>query len=305
MTFSELPEEFEKNHGLHAYLFISPDQKERRTAALSMAMSQMCKNSDENGKPCGKCSDCIKIAACTHPDCMITGAEKTGVDDIRKIRNEAYLAPNEANIKVFILENTDKFNVQSQNALLKILEEPPKNVKFILTAATKTSILPTVRSRVCILSGAGRTREQYTSAVKNAHAGLSSDTACLLSGFCLYYDGTEIESMDTELYKGAFDLCEKYFMGEEKNPVMSFPKKREEIMVYLQVFMLISHDILVRRGSEGKIPSVLPDEKINKICTRISQKKAIALYDIFENAYLHADSFSNTNALLSYLQTNV
>lgn len=80
------------------------------------------------------------------------GKNKVSVDDVRAMRDSVYLSPNEAARRVVILESVDNFNAASLNALLKILEEPPEGRIFLLTAASKSAVLPTVLSRVCVLA---------------------------------------------------------------------------------------------------------------------------------------------------------
>jgi len=307
MNEKYLPEGFSNNSRLHAYLFISPDAKIRRDTAVKAAKSVLCDNCSENAVPCGKCPNCVKMDAGTHPDCFFIGAdgEKTGVDDVRKIENEAYLATNEASRKVFVLENADKYSVQSQNALLKIIEEPPKNVIFILTASSKNSLLPTVRSRVCALYCKARTLEEYTSAVSAAHKLISPELCKKAALFAMNYDDTPVEMLDTDTLLSAFELADKYFSGQERQPVLSFPKKREQMLCYLQTFMLVLRDILVCRTAGSTKDSFFPPEEISRWCAKTSQKRAVSLYDTFEDAYLHLDSFSNLNALLAVLSQNI
>ena len=121
--------------------------------AKFIATAAVCKNSE---KPCGNCNYCIKAQNGNHPDIKYyqpTGVSKTyPVDLIREIRMDAYILPNEANKKVYILKDIDNISSQSQNALLKILEEPPNYILFILTCLQKSSLLETVLSRVMVFN---------------------------------------------------------------------------------------------------------------------------------------------------------
>ncbi|MEE1281349.1 MAG: ATP-binding protein, partial [Acutalibacteraceae bacterium] len=90
----------------------------------------------ESNKPCNACSQCKKVETENHPDiytAQLAGkTEVVNVDEIRKICNDAYIKPNEATTKVYIIPNADKMQIQAQNAFLKVLEEPPQNILFIL-----------------------------------------------------------------------------------------------------------------------------------------------------------------------------
>lgn len=108
-------------------------------------------------KPCGECSACRKAIGNNHPDIYETdGKTKKSdaftVDSVREIRTNAFIVPNEANAKIYILKNGQNMNEQAQNALLKILEEPPHYVYFIILTSQKSKMLDTVLSRVSVYS---------------------------------------------------------------------------------------------------------------------------------------------------------
>ena len=98
-------------------------------------------------------SEKIREGIC--PDVMTFSCEEgkktIGVDSIRLLKESAALAPNDLDHKVFVIDGADKLTVQAQNALLKILEEPPAGVYLFLLCESVSSLLPTVLSRVVIL----------------------------------------------------------------------------------------------------------------------------------------------------------
>lgn len=108
----------------------------------------------ESNKPCDACSQCKKVETENHPDiytAQLAGkTEVVNVDEIRKICNDAYIKPNEAKTKVYIIPNADKMQIQAQNAFLKVLEEPPQNILFILCCTSAQQLLLTIRSRVTV-----------------------------------------------------------------------------------------------------------------------------------------------------------
>ncbi len=111
------------------------------------------------GRPCGLCPHCRKAMAGTHPDIRRFAREKDKriftVEPVRTLREEAWVLPNEADRKVFILEAADTMNLAAQNALLKVLEEPPAGTMFLLQVENPGILLETIRSRcVTIQPGA-------------------------------------------------------------------------------------------------------------------------------------------------------
>ena len=120
----------------------------KRTFARIAAMAAACR---ENPRPCLKCEACRKILSGISPDVIFIGIPKDkksiGVEAVRDIKATAYIAPNDLDVKCYIINDTDSMTVQAQNALLKLFEEPPGGVYFILLCTSPSSLLPTVRSR--------------------------------------------------------------------------------------------------------------------------------------------------------------
>jgi len=141
---THLPSNFDSSRLSHAY--ISP-----HSLADSLAMAAVC--SGNGKKPCMVCSHCLKTQRGIHPDIATIKkpAKKRDiiVDQIRELKRDVIIVPNEAEKKVYIIDNAHLMNGNAQNAFLRILEEPPSHTVFILKTDTPAELLPTVRSR-CI-----------------------------------------------------------------------------------------------------------------------------------------------------------
>ena len=133
----------------HALMIEGPRGSGRRTLARLLAKAAVCKSTDQ--KPCGVCAHCMKAAGGNHPDIFEAGGEGASrsfhVDIIKQIRDNAYVLPNEAERRVYILAGAQGMTEQAQNALLKILEEPPAHLIFILTCENRSQLLTTIQSR--------------------------------------------------------------------------------------------------------------------------------------------------------------
>lgn len=138
----------------HALILEGPADSGKTELALEIARAAVCLNDGE--KPCGRCAGCVKAQAGSHPDIAVADGDADArafpIDAIRKIRADAYIRPNEAPNRVFVLLGAHNMAEGSQNALLKVLEEPPEHVIFILTAGSAAALLPTVRSRAQVIS---------------------------------------------------------------------------------------------------------------------------------------------------------
>ena len=131
----------------HFYLISGPSGSGKRTLARLLAAAILCRS---QGRPCGACPACRKALGAGHPDLItIDDPEKktVPVDLVRQARADMYIRPNEADHKIYLFPRGQDMAEPSQNALLKILEEPPAYGVFILLTENPEKLLPTVRSR--------------------------------------------------------------------------------------------------------------------------------------------------------------
>lgn len=133
----------------HAVIIEGSDKAKTLETAKFLSMYAVCR--DKN-KPCMQCSQCHKAMNKAHADIYYAYPEKKSgiytVEQIHKITEDASIRPNEADAKVYIFEDAEnRLDVVQQNALLKLIEEPPQNVNFVFTCQNSLSLLATIRSR--------------------------------------------------------------------------------------------------------------------------------------------------------------
>lgn len=150
--FKTLTELFNGGRFPHALLLEGPDGSGKQTAAAFAAAMLLCR---EKEAPCGECLSCKKLKSGNHPDLttlLPQGKSKSiSVDSVRDMKTEAFVSAHESERRVFLIPEAQRLNIQSQNALLKILEEPPENAYFILTVPSCSNLLETVLSRLTVL----------------------------------------------------------------------------------------------------------------------------------------------------------
>lgn len=131
----------------HFYLISGQTGSGRKTLARLLSAALVC--TGEN-KPCMGCAHCRKAMANSHPDIITIDDEEkryVPVELVRHARSDIYIQPNEANKKVYLLPRAQDMLPPAQNALLKVLEEPPSYGVFILITDNPEKLLPTIRSR--------------------------------------------------------------------------------------------------------------------------------------------------------------
>ena len=131
----------------HAYLFTGTRGTGKTTCAKILAKAVNCEH-PENGNPCNKCSSCLGIESGGFLDVMeLDAASNNGVDHVRALRDEAIYSPAQVKKRVYIIDEVHMLSIAAFNALLKILEEPPEHLMFILATTELHKVPATILSR--------------------------------------------------------------------------------------------------------------------------------------------------------------
>jgi len=135
-------------HVSHSYLFCGPRGTGKTSTGRILAKAINCLTNEGKGEPCNACERCQAITEGRALDVIeIDAASNTGVDNIRDLRERVNYAPNEAQYKIYIIDEVHMLSTSASNALLKTLEEPPPHVIFVLATTEVHKVLPTVMSR--------------------------------------------------------------------------------------------------------------------------------------------------------------
>ncbi|MER2147536.1 MAG: hypothetical protein ABS987_00120 [Ruminococcus sp.] len=160
----------------HALIIESEQEDKAAQLALFLSMAAVCDNAE---RPCGVCKNCLNAQKKNHPDVQYLQLEpkkkQYTVDQMRALIADAYILPNEANAKVYVLEQCDdRFSTLAQNTFLKLSEEPPQNVFFILLCKSARRLLTTILSRFTVirLKGSASFDDDALAAAKSIAEGI-------------------------------------------------------------------------------------------------------------------------------------
>ena len=253
----------------HAYILSSPDRAACLNLAGQIAAAAVCERGTD--APCGRCRGCRKAGSGVHPDIVHIrreeGRQFVSVDQIRAMTADAFVLPNEAARKVYILDEADKMKTpEAQNAALKTLEEPPAGVIFLLCVTNPGSLLPTVRSRCVELSCNSEKSEETDAGKKRALEYLrlaAEEDALGLCAWCLQND--RMDRNETAAFlESAQTLLGELVTGRREEPRVERARLRalleliERCMAYQQmnvsgrqIFGLLAVDSIARSGNRG------------------------------------------------------
>ena len=158
----------------HFYLIAGPQGSGKHTLAKLLAAAIECQ---DTGRPCLRCSTCRKVMGDLHPDVIRVADpehKNVAVKVVRQFRDDVFIRPNEAAYKIYVLDQD--LGVEGQNALLKILEEPPQYGVFFLLTDNPEKILPTVRSRCVELQLLPLSQQVMTKQLQQRFPSADADT---------------------------------------------------------------------------------------------------------------------------------
>ena len=265
----------------HAIILEGANEDTRLVFAKTLAKALVCSESENSLRPCGKCANCMKAESDSHVDIKkVEGTNKSktvSVEDIRRVRSDAYVVPNEAERKVYIITSAHKMNETAMNAFLKVLEEPPSYVNFILECEDKAMLLETVKSR-CAAFRMGDLTDDSATKKKLEKAYESAEKI----GKAIFSD-SEVELMKV---LGAFE------------------KDKDLLKLSLEEVILILRDSLVIRSGENNLMSQNEDSA-RLIAGGMTTERIMQVMQVVGDSISGIEHYANYNLLLARLSSRL
>jgi len=250
-----------------SFLLSGPKGAGKTSVARIIARAVNCKDI-QDGEPCGKCENCLMVLKGADLDVMeIDAASNRGIDDIRNLKESSYLMPSKLKKKVFIVDEVHMLTKEAFNALLKVIEEPPEHVIFILCTTDEGKIPETILSRLVKIEFRKGTKSELIQSmeriVKGEDLEISDEVLSLLA--------VKSDGSFRNLQKGLNEI------------VMEYGKKisKENVEAYIAgKFGDYSGEEIEKDLTRGEIKVIL--EKLEKLAT-----KGINFVNLRENWLLY------------------
>ena len=278
----------ETGHISNTYVFEGQKGVGKRLCAQIFAKALVCETPAQHA-PCGSCSACLKAISGNHPDIVyVRQAEEEksiGVDEVRQqILDEIYLKPFLAKRRIFIIGEGDILTDGAQNALLKVLEEPPAYVVFILCVTSRDKLLETVISRSCVMRFSPLSQEQVSQYLKTKQ--YDEARIELAAGVCQGSIGRALSFLSDKKGEQLFEDSIKHLMALNQEPAAvqsaaTFLREErayiDEIVTFMMTFL---RDCIFLKS--GLAAGVLYQSKLSQIrafAENISKKALLSAYD--------------------------
>ena len=284
----------------HFYLICGPEGSGRHTLARLLAAAVLCQ---DTAKPCLRCTPCRKLLENNHPD-FITVEDpehkNVAVKIVRQFREDVFIRPNESDHKIYFLPQ--ELGIEGQNALLKILEEPPQYGVFILLTDNPETLLPTVRSRCTELllrpldprTLQKALRERFPKATDEDLAAAASRSGGFLGqAIRLMTDGTALPPQ-TEAFAAAFAAKDALKLTCVLVPMEKL--KRDQLLPLLESWVQLLESALAYRSGSSAVSAAARD-----IGTRRSPGDLMAAIHALQKGIEYAQTNVSPAAICGWL----
>ncbi len=240
----------EKLH--QALLFVGPAGSGKKTLALFLGAALNC--ADRKEPPCGQCLSCRKTTTLTQPDLRIISREGSNIriEQIRRLKEETVSRPYEGRKRVWIIDGAEDMSVPAANSFLKLLEEPPEYVNFILLTSRAQALLPTIKSRCQIFTFKAVAEEKLAEFLverENCSLNKARTFASLAGGVV----GQAVAMVTDENFQALRSQVASFFSRLQENekgetfPLAEELSKEKNLKLFLSLWLLFLRDVLIYR----------------------------------------------------------
>jgi DNA polymerase-3 subunit delta' len=309
----------------HALLITGDEGSGKTTLSYEIAAAINCERRGDQTVPlpCRCCTTCKRIYENGFTDVSFlrraSGKATIGVDEVRAFREDMFLSATEADKKIYIIEEADKLTPNAQNALLKVLEEPPTDLIIMLICESADDVLTTIKSRAQTVSMQRfepTEIEEYLKMSKNGTATLPAGQATretLMSADGRI--GRAIELLSQGAESGGYrELCQRIVTALQKGSdyatlytaLTSLPQKRAELSEALEELIGAVRDLLLLKfDPDAPLVFYAEREAARELCAAFSSKRLLGIYDLISGALAENKKNANVPALIANLSARI
>lgn len=301
----------------HAFLISGPEGSGKMTLAKEMAAAFNCE-SGANGLsplPCHACNTCRRIFEGGFTDVKTLSKPKdkatVGVGEIRDFREDMFLSATESDYKIYIINDAEKMTVNAQNALLKVLEEPPNNVVIILLTESLDAILTTIKSRAQHIA-----MQRFSVDELEGYFGQGADgkrELLMASDGCigeakkmLGENADEVRKTRNTILRAINAMKPRAPYSELYTAIKDFPTKKDELCNTLECLMTALRDLIVSKFDKNA-PSLFftSREACEEMARDIPTKRITQIYDVVKDSLDDLSKNANINAMITCLGARI
>ncbi len=270
----------------HAYVFYGNEGTGKKTMAKWFAKLLLCQHPTEQGA-CGVCENCLLNQSGTHPDLYFfdaQGKKSIAVEQVRAMIQDVYVKPFTAQKKVYLVSQADRMTPAAQNALLKVLEEPPLYAVFVLLCDQEANLLDTVLSRTVKIHFPGATDEEISAMLLREFPEADRRAIVASAGGSIGYakhlaqDGHVIS-----LQKEAASQLEQVILQGEKSlfgAVRFLDKQKEDASFILNFWSMLLRDVLLLKTNRASYLTYISYRDVSmKLAERLSLKAIVSMIE--------------------------
>ena len=298
----------------HSLLICGEKGSGRKLIAKYYTQALMCEAPD-NGRPCGVCTSCMNIDNDIHPDVIYP--EKSGklgnysVAAARDVIADAYIKPNNSSgCKVYIFADCHNVDLRTQNALLKLIEEPPDYAYFIFTSGSKSEFLPTIISRCVSFNTSICTEEEAREALADSgyeQSAINTAVNCFHGniGMCESYINDEELRKRVDLTKSIADSIIKKDEYALSVGLFALGKEREDVREVLSMLDKLMRDAAVLEKDANAQTIGCFREGAGRLAQSLTAYRSARVHGCIEKAWSAVESNVNIQLALTALGAEI
>ncbi len=309
----------------HAFLIVGPEGSGKKTLALEIAAAVNCHERENPVKklPCYECNSCRRIFSGEFTDVKElyrkSDKQTIGVDQVRDFREDMFLSSTESDYKIYIINESERMTPNAQNALLKVLEEPPNGVVIFLLSSTDDGILTTIKSRTQHVSMQRFEPKEILEYLKKAGkisalADREKTLELLMSADGRIGRAAELLGDGAEDVREQRRITENIVLAMRKNTpystlltaIKELPTKKDEFAATLESIICAIRDlILLKNARNAPLVFYSDREAAEALAEQFNTKRLLSAYDLLCDALLDNSRNVNTGSLIAVIGAKI